>query len=382
MIKVINWLRIEGHKAGFSLRTVDDMAAVLKLPALLGARSWTARAPGDEGRISALSRMAEAAGAPPTRIMADMARLALGPGRVSFDDYERLRLYDEAFWGGEDRRTVAGARRGRELCRAVNFRRDWFALAESPLASGGYLAAHGLPSAPTLAIFAPGLAAPGQALLRTRGELRQFLTDRLAQPMVARPADGGRARLIFAGGEDPRREVDALIDDLCNSGVRWLFQPRLQPHGEIAAVGGLAPSVRLITIAGDSGVRVFRGYWRLSGAKGVYARLDLKNGRALALCRGAAPEVVTAPPAGLAVPDWAAIRATAGEAARLFGQFGLAGWDIAPTADGPVIVGLTPTPDLVVTQLVDRRGVLDGEFKSFVEARRRLAAEHRALTGD
>ena len=63
---------------------------------------------GDEGMVSAIARMAEAAGVPPTRLMTDFASLAIGPGRIDFADYERLRLYDEALWGHLDRRAMVG----------------------------------------------------------------------------------------------------------------------------------------------------------------------------------------------------------------------------------------------------------------------------------
>ena len=77
------------------------------------------------------------------------------------------------------------------------------------------------------------------------------------------------------------------------------------------------------------------------------------------------------------MPDWPALKAVAAEGARLFAQFGLIGWDIAPTADGPVILGLDPAPDLDLHQLADRRGVLEPEFLAFLADRRALAAERR-----
>jgi len=69
--------------------------------------------------MAAIARMAEAAGLPSTRLMAEFAALAVGPGRIDFSDFERLRLYDDAFWGGHDRRRLVGARRAHELALAV-----------------------------------------------------------------------------------------------------------------------------------------------------------------------------------------------------------------------------------------------------------------------
>jgi len=133
--------------------------------------------------------------------------------------------------------------------------------------------------------------------------------------------------------------------------------------------------VRLVTLAGDDGVRVFRAVWRLPGAKGALAELDLKTGRALRVAPADAPALTRRAPAGLAVPDWAAIKAIAGEGARLLDAFGVIGWDIAPTTTGPVILGLTATPDLDAVQLLERRGTLDVEFQTSLAERRRLAAD-------
>ncbi len=44
----------------------------------------------------------------------------------------------------------------------------------------------------------------------------------------------------------------------------------------------------------------------------------------------------------------------------------------------PLILGASPTPDFLVCQLADRRGLLDAEFAAFLDAQRRLAAEHAA----
>src|SRR5271168_206715 len=146
------------------------MAGALRKSAHFNPWSSLNRGEGDEGMMSAIARMAEAAGVPPTRLMTDFAQLAIGPGRIDFSDYERMRLYDEALWGHTDRRAMVGARRGRELARAANFRHDCFALASDHLAADAYLSAHGLPTVPILAIYRAGLATPGGRLIRTRDE--------------------------------------------------------------------------------------------------------------------------------------------------------------------------------------------------------------------
>ncbi|MGH6956079.1 MAG: hypothetical protein ACREEW_05375 [Caulobacteraceae bacterium] len=346
------------------------------------AAPFVRRHPGEEGMMAVLTRLAEEAEVPPTRLMADLAALALGPGRIALSDYERLRLHDHGFWGEADRREVAGARRARDLCLAANFRRDWFALASDSLASSLYLAVHGLPAVPVLGIYRAGLAAPGELLLRTREELRAFLAGRVGEPLSA-CAEGRPPRVLFAHeGRDPEAEIDRLIDEARDTpGVGWVFRPLVAPHPKTPRGDGetqlaLAP-VRLLTMAGGKSAAVFGALWRLGGPDQLVASIDLKTGEAIRLAPAAAPERAVPAPPGLAVPDWRAVKAAATEGGRLFRQFGLLGWDVAPGAEGPVILGLDPTPDLGPHQLLERRGVLDSAFLAFLDERRRLRAEWR-----
>lgn len=352
------------------------MVAVPRFSSLLALRP-SPRAIADEGALAAVARMAEAAGAPLTQLTADFAALALGPGRVSLGDFEALRLYDRAYWGEQDRRQVVGARRGRQLALEANFRHDWLALAGDRVAASAYLAAHGLPVRPILAIWRGGLATAGANLLRTREELRDFLERHAGQPITARPAEGGQARALFTGArQDPAAEIDRLVDEIGDTpGVSWIFQAPVSPHAEL---GGQVPPVRLITLNGERGARLFRAVWRLGGRDDLVASLDLRTGQAFWLSPAAAPHRARPAPADLAVPDWQALKAAAVEGARLFGQFGLLGWEIAPGAGSPVILGVDPTPDFGLCQVVERRGVLDAELQAFLAERRQSAAAWRA----
>jgi hypothetical protein len=331
-----------------------------------------------DGRLGRLLHMADAGGMPLWGLARDIAGLAVGPGRVGLADYETLRLYDPAVWDGADRRQVVGAGRARRFARQANFRRDCLALASDRLASSAYLAAYGLPTAPIPAIYHAGLAAPGEGLLRSRDELRQFLEDHVGQPLVVRPAQGAGARVLFDHpARDPAGEIEALLAATADRpGVSWLIQPRLGPRE-----GGGLTTVRLLTLAGERGAKVWRALWRLGGRDDLVASLDLKTGAALTLAPARAPHRAQAAPPELAVPGWTALKATATEGARLFTQFGLLGWDVAPGAAGPTILGLDPAPDLAPHQLADRRGALEPEFRAFLAERGRLGREWRKTSG-
>jgi len=333
--------------------------------------------------MAVFARLADTVGLPPTRIMADYAALSLGPGRVTLTDYERLRLYDEPFWGDADRRQVVGSRRFRELCLRANFRHDWLGLAANRLVWSSYLAAHGLPVTPILAVYRADLAAPGATLLRSRGELREFLTANIGKALTATPAEGAaQPRTLFEDPAiDPGGEVETLLEAVADApGVAWLLQPQLRPHGAVhAATAGRPAPVRLVTICGEDGPIVFRALWNLPGLKGAVAEVDLRSGRAVRVAPADAPALARRAPTALGLPDWPQIKALAVETSRLLGVFGLVAWDIEPSAEGPVIAGLTATPDMQACQLLQRTGLLDADFLAFLGDRRRLAAEYARL---
>ncbi len=369
---------MRADKAAFSLLTDVAMAAIGPRPSQppASAGSPQQRRGADSGLVAQLARLSDAAGQPTPQLMADFAALSLGPGRVAITDYERLRLFDQGFWGPADRREVVGARRGRELAFLANPRREAFALATDRLASGAYLGAHGLVTVPTIALYRADLASPGANLLRSKGELREFLGARTGQPLVAQPAEGGRPRLLFAGQRhDAGGDVERLIAETGDlPGVTWLLQPLVPPHPSYAGLtGGRLAPVQFLTLASDDGVQVDRAVWRLGGRDDLVASLDLATGRALELFPAREPYHRQTAPADLVAPGWSLLRAAVTEAARLFSQFGLLGLEVAPSADGPVILGLDPTPDLDLPQLADRRGLLTARVQAFLADRRRLA---------
>jgi hypothetical protein len=203
-------------------------------------------------------------------------------------------------------------------------------------------------------------------VLKTREELRDFLTASAGHPLVGRPAEGGMATAIVGATAS---EIEHLIEMVCEShAAGYLFQPLLRPHRAVAGVsaGHLAP-VRLLTVAAGAEPRVIRALWDLPGVSGI--PLDLRTGQAMHLS-------VRSPLAGLKAAEWEALKATAAEGARVLRHLPLLSWDVAASDDGPVIVSLTPTPDFAAHQIADRRGLLDADFLQFLDTQRRLAADH------
>jgi hypothetical protein len=355
---------------------------------------------------AALKQMSRLANLTPVALVRDFVALAIGPGRVSFQDYVKLRLFDHAFYAGNDRRQVVGQRRNRWLAFHANYRHDWMGMFEDKLASASYLAAFGLPVPETRAVFRDGLKAPSPALCRDRGELRCFLRREASYPLFGKPLDAfqslGALALARYDRATDRVELldgrlialDALIGDIAqNYATGYLFQPLLAASAEVKALcGARVATVRAVTITTASGPQLFRACWKIPAGSNVadnywrpgnlLAQIETTSGRILRVVSGTGLDLVqhTHHPdtgvrlIGVAVPQWEAIVATAIEGARVMRHMPLIGWDVAALDRGVTIIEMNDTPDLFLNQLADGRGVLDGELQSFL-ARQKSAAQ-------
>jgi hypothetical protein len=357
---------------------------------------------------STLQRIAGEAGVPPLQIVSDYARLAFGPGKLSLDDYVNYRLFDERFLDGADKRAFIGRRCNRDYLVDINYRHDWLGLLSNKVASASYLAAYGLPTIPTIAVFAPGFAMQGRNLLRSRQELRSFLLSPEVYPLFGKPVESlqslGSIALFSC---DPREcevidavgnaiSVETLVDDIeKHYSAGYVFQELLSSHRDLAAaIGERLATVRIVTIATTNEPKVFRAAWKLPAGGNIadnywrsgnlLAGVDLETGRVRQVCSGTGFELrnVTHHPdtganlIGLTIPNWSDLKAVAIEGARLLRHFALVGWDIASTDNGAVIVEANESADMMLSQIADRCGVLDAEFLDLVE-RQKLEAARR-----
>ncbi|MCC3244904.1 hypothetical protein LG047_06150 [Methylocystis sp. WRRC1] len=368
----------------------------------------TAHEGGEASMAESMQRAAAQTGAPPMQLMREYSRLAFGPGKLSFEDYIKYRLFDDAWLAGADKGDFVGARRNRDLVVEINYRHDWHGLLTNKLASQSYLATYGLPTIPPLAIYAPGLSVASERLLRSREELRAFLMIEENYPLFGKPVesfqslgalallgcDAATGELIAVGGK--RLDVDATIDDIeKHYAAGYLFQRMLRPHRDlVAAIGERLATVRILTIATPDGPKAFRAAWKLPAAGNIadnfwragnmLAGLDFATGRIQRVTSGVGFEMkdVTHHPdtgaqlIGLAVPDWERMKAVAVEGAKVLRHFGVIGWDMAATDDGPVIVEANETPDFGLVQIADRRGVLCREFDELLSAQQTAGAAH------
>ena len=358
---------------------------------------------------SALLKIVAASKSTPLKIMRDYIGLAFGPGKISFKDYNQLRLFDSAFWAGADRRMVAGARRSVAINQIINYRHDWWGLVDNKIASCSYLSAYGLPIIPILAVYCDNLKTGAANLACNEQQLHNILTDAANYPMFGKPAEGlqslgsiGLQRYLPQKESVETHEgrviaLDVFIDRLrTHYPTGYLFQKFVSPHVAIRALcGDRLATVRIITLTTEAGPKVFRACWKIpAGAntadnywrKGnLLAKIDIAQGQVLRVLSGSGLDLVEhsrhpdtdAQLIGFQIPHWQRMRDIVIEAARLMRHVPLIGWDVTALDEGPVIVEMNESPDLFLPQLADGRGILEPELMDFMAAQQRKHAEYK-----
>jgi hypothetical protein len=354
-----------------------------------------------------LRRLAAETGRPLTSILADHVKTSLGPGKVSFDEFVALRLFDVERYARADLREFVGFRAMRDIWVGANFRLEFFDVIRNKIAMKAMLEAHGFPAIPIDAFFTTAAGYDSPKCLRSAEALKSYLTARASYPLFGKPMHGfqslgsasllrfdrGEGRLLARDGSEIG--IDAFVADIAKHySDGYLFQPHVSPHPENRALcGDRLATVRVMTLMTRSGPKIWRvceklpaganvadNYWRPGN---LLVRLDPESGRRSAATSGTGFALVEhsrhpdtgAAVEGASVPNWSTVCELAKEGARLFKETGVIGWDVAPIENGALIVEANATPDLFLVQLAERRGALDPELRSFLGERRRSQRE-------
>jgi hypothetical protein len=383
-------------------------AEALKSPPTAARVLDVARPVAKTSQEQVLRAIFEQTGVKPGALIGAIAKLSYGPGKVSFNDFVRLRLFDREFLGGASPEAFVGQRRNMQITDAVNFQREWYGVLRNKVAAAGYLTDHGLPTIPIAAVYVAGLMTQRKSVLGDRQALEQFLLAKENYPLFGKPVLGLQSLgAIGLKNLDPaRRELERMdggvvrLDDLAaeieaSYGSGYVFQRLIAPHPAIAKLcGPRLATVRLVTMLTEDGPKIFRAAWKIpAGANtadnywrggNILAQLDADTGVAGRAMSGVGLGVAEhtqhpdtgAAIAGFAHPQWDAMRDLALNGAGLLRSVPLIGWDIACTPQGPVIVEMNESPDFGLIQLSERRGVLDDAFNAFVAFQKVEAARH------
>ncbi len=251
---------------------------------------------------------------------------------------------------------------------------------EDKWAAQAFLASIGVPGPKLYGVYHPqvGMTADGDPLTDPehladllRGDLpcRLFLKPRGGRQgrdvkvLVVRPGTDGALRATTGEGTELLATFLARLpmDDFSHydqSYQGWLVQRFIDQHPAVAAFNpGTVNTVRIVTYRSPSGnVAVHSAMFRAGRAEsvadnwsqgGIVCGVDVATGaltRALASDRHEVPRAITAHPdsglafGGFVLPDWARALEICRTAARGFSGVRWAGWDIALTLAGPVVV--------------------------------------------
>lgn len=338
-------------------------------------------------------------------VLKEIAALRLGPGRLTFDEYVGLRLYDNGIYRGVDKKAFVGLKASQKIWLKANYRVDAFGLVNNKIACDLLFGVHGFPIMPTVALFRDQIGRPCPFLLRDEQELRAFLTENEHYPLFGKPVsehrsigtasldryDGTQDRLITTTRQGI--PVDVFISYVkTHASSGYLFQKRVNPHSAVREMcGPRLATVRLLTIVADGAPKLLRACWKIPAGMNaadnfwrpgnLLAQLDLASGRVLRVIRSDGSrfdEIANHPDTGVrilgtTVPNWPEIMRLALDGAKIVEEMPLVGWDIAPVDSGAVIVELNEAPDFKLHQLADQRGMMEASFTTFLAERKRHA---------
>ena len=345
-----------------------------------------------------LKKVSEGYHKPLQSIVMEIARASFGAGKLTSEEYFTLRLFDDANITG-DKSWFCGMAGMRKLWPAANYQPEWHGVITDKLAFDTLMNGYGLPAIKMRAYyFTEGFRVPAQRMLRQRDDLKAFLTDPASYPFFSKPrasslslgsasatgynAETGHIELL--NGKSV--ELDKFIDDIVTHfGTGYMFQERVIPHQGVRDIcGDRLATVRVYTINGENGPEVFRVCWKVPAGKNVadnfwltgniLAAVDYQTGKINRAIQGFALDQVeithhpdtNAPLVGATIPNFQAVLDLSLEAARIFNDIRVIGWDIAPTEAGGVIVEGNFAPDFKLVQMAERRGILDDRMTAFL----------------
>jgi len=347
-------------------------------------------------------------------------RLMAGPGHVSPWCYYNYRLWDDALsW--EQKREFIGQNVHDWLLFNVSSSQSE-SLLRDKVAADGALRRAGFRTPPILALFHPDRELEETPVLRSAGELADFLRNEIEYPFFYKPVTGngsfgvGLARSLDRRADvierlgDPAISVAEFAREIEESGNRpdsgayrqphrgYLFQSVVTNHPAIAErCGPTVATFRFYVITDDRPPRVPAVNWKLPGPDSpadnsmrrgnLYAHVDLHSGEVLRVKRGrgARLEQFDQNPytgkqmRGFRVPHFQAALETARRGSTLFPGARYQGWDIAVDSDGPIVIEANYGAGFDQAQLSTGRGLLTPEFREYVRRARKLNTGRRFL---
>jgi hypothetical protein len=324
-------------------------------------------------------------------LMREVMSLYRGPGQLTPHEYFYYRLWDTEIDLAAKRRYV-----GKAVQMAMHHACNdiaWGAVARDKLLSHAVITAAGLPTPRLRAVVHPSRMTAGAAALTDHDAVLRFLRDPLAYPFFGKPIDGMFSLGVLCAtaydpGTDTVRMTDGLMlgaEDLAGQLVQhqagYLLQDILRPHPVLAAlIGNRLCSIRFLVLLGaeelsissavckiPAGSHIADNYWRQGNLLGAVDHHTgeigrIVSGTALDLRVGTTHPDTGSCLSGTRITDWAAACGLVLRAAHIFPAIRNQSWDIAITAEGPMILEVNWGGDLNLHQLAHGQGILGNRF--------------------
>lgn len=254
-----------------------------------------------------------------------------------------------------------------------------------------------LPVPPLLAVAQGGRRAGKARVLKGAYETACFLRDPQIYPVFAKPIvgkyslsivsadryDSSTDEVLLLGSE--RKTVKNLAGDLAG-GARYLIQRRFDGDARLAGLfGPRLWSVRALVLVGPSGPIIHRVMAKIATGKNpadnfsrqgnMLGAIELETGLISRVVRGTGAEMSlneahpnTKPPiVETLIPQWEALTRLVISAAEILPGICTQPWDVALTADGPVLLEVNFGGDLNLAQLAHGAGVLDERYAEHLD---------------
>ncbi len=332
-------------------------------------------------------------GVHPLRQMREIFSMRGGAQKLGSNEYYSMRVYDPAL-SKDEKRMFLGQGGTNALNAQLNPpitipNRTFMA---NKLLYTQLLSQLGIATAKTQALVSTFRSAGALPTLRDAQSVAAFLRNDAVYPLFGKPHHGslseGSVRIEAIDGDTLRlangktQDVDAFAEEVMTEyRGGFLLQSALDPHPDMAAIAGPAVGcVRVVTVNDGSGPKPLYALWKMPAptamsdnfwqSGSLLAHLDLGTGAVLSCVRGTGPKteelsdhpVSGHPVVGVTLPFWDETLKTAVDAHEVFPEFGVCGFDIAVTADGPKVIECNDNPAHVLYQLATHRGLQNPEF--------------------
>lgn len=350
-------------------------------------------------------RRARQAGKKMMPMLWEMAKLRLGPGKLSPEEYFLYELYDDNRYSAEVKRTFV-TEDGLAQAGA------WADIAADKPTLTTLLKGMGLPIPETQAILHPYRTFPGAESLRNERDLVDFLRSAARYPIFAKPFDGAcslgavaimghdsETDFLSVAGEQSVR-VDRLVSQIVALERPYLLQTLLLPHPKITAIiGPHVSSVRMFVMADGDDVNLWRAAWKIPApdsradnfwrSGNMLAGIDCESGQIGKVIQrtDSGTEAIQRHPvtdaefAQMKFPQWDAMRDTVMAAAINLPGCPFQGWDVALTDRGPVLVELEGDGgNPVMEQMCFESGLLQGRYLELIDKQRQQIRQRARST--